>query len=93
MKEFYFEVQKLSAPEDYRANNEKLAEIEPYLQEPFLCCLKLGGRIVPSINAVELIEKISIESPLTPMDCILLASKFRWLNELIDMKTENLPQH
>lgn len=88
MKEFYLDVQKLSIPEDFKTNYEKLTEVKPHLQEAFLGCLKLGGRIVPSIKAVELIEKISIESPLTPMDCISLASRFRWLNELIDMKPD-----
>jgi hypothetical protein len=88
MEQFYLDARKLSLPEDYKANYEKLIEIKPHLREAFLGCLKLGGRIIPSIKATELIEKISIESPLQPMDCISLASKFRWLNELIDMKPD-----
>lgn len=89
MEKFYSDVRKLSNPEDYKANYERLIEIKPHLQEAFLGCLKLGGRIIPSIRAVDLIEKISIESPLQPIDCISLASKFRWLNELIDMEPDS----
>ena len=88
MKEFNSAVKELAAPEDYKANSGRLTEIKPYLREAFLGCLKLGGRIVPSIKAVDVIQQITIESPLQPMDCILLASKFRFINALIDMKPD-----
>jgi len=85
-------VRLLALSNDFEKNQDKLSEVKPYLQETFLGCLKLGGMIVPSIRAVQHIEKISRESCIQPIDCIKLASAFRLLNALIDERPESVQE-
>ena len=86
--EFALNVKKLSNPKDFEYNQNKLSDIKPHLQETFLVCLKLGGRIISSIKAVLFIENMSNKYQIEPIMFIELSTKFRGINALLDMKPD-----
>ena len=84
--EFEIEVQSLCNPEDFRENKDKLKDLKLSSHETFTLLLKLGGEIVPCIDALKIIFKISIETPLTEIEIVKLSSRFRQINAIIDEK-------
>ncbi|WP_319228402.1 hypothetical protein [Draconibacterium orientale] len=85
---FITSVRNLTTPEDFQNNHDHLNIVEPYMREAFCSCLKMGGMIIPSLKAMEMIDKISKETVLEPKQVVDLSSKFRWINAMIDERPE-----
>ena len=76
-KTFKKRVKYFTNPKDYADNHKKLAGINTNDYELFIKILKRGAEILPAIEIIKYLFKISIQTKLTKDDALEIEGQFR----------------